>query len=134
VVLQGRERASDDAAGLFRSTTFSGANLLTLALYFGLTGRAVLPALRADRPSRLQRRQGGRHPAAAVAGDGQPVRCRGAAWPTSFGARIMLTVGPIVAGAGFALLAGPWIVGWLLGRPLAGLLVLALGMTIASRR
>jgi MFS family permease len=47
------------------------------------------------------------------------------------GARAMLTVGPIVAGLGFALLAAPWLGSGFWTGVLPGLLVLALGMTIS---
>jgi predicted MFS family arabinose efflux permease len=48
-----------------------------------------------------------------------------------FGARPMLTVGPILAGLGFALLGAPWMGGGYWTGVLPAVLVLAVGMTIS---
>jgi EmrB/QacA subfamily drug resistance transporter len=128
VVLQGREKHPMMPLTLFRSTTFSGANLLTLALYFGLTGSMFfLPyELIAHHGYSAAKAGATLLPLSLVMGSLSGVAGRLA---NKLGARIMLTVGPMVAGAGFALLAGPWIgKGFWVGL-LPGLLVLALGMT-----
>jgi EmrB/QacA subfamily drug resistance transporter len=128
VVLQGREKHPMMPLTLYRSTTFSGANLLTLALYFGLTGSMFfLPyELIAHHGYSAAKAGATLLPLSLVMGSLSGVAGRVA---NKVGARTMLTIGPIVAGAGFALLAGPWIGrGFWIGL-LPGLLVLALGMT-----
>ena len=130
VVLQGREPHPMMPLTLYRSITFSGANLLTLALYFGLTGALFFL------PYELIARHGYRAaeagatllPLSAVMGTLSGVAGRLA---NKVGARAMLTVGPIVAGLGFALLGAPWIGSGFWIGVLPALLVLALGMTIS---
>jgi EmrB/QacA subfamily drug resistance transporter len=130
VVLQGREKHPMMPLTLYRSTTFSGANLLTLALYFGLTGAMFFL------PYELIAKHG-----YSAAGAGATLLPISAVMGTlsgfagrmanKVGARVMLTVGPIVAGLGFALLAAPWLGSGFWTGVLPGLLVLALGMTIS---
>ncbi len=130
VVLQARERRPMMPLSLYRSPTFSGANLLTLALYFGLTGAMFFL------PYELIARHGYKAaeagatllPLSAVMGTLSGLAGRLA---DKVGARAMLTVGPITAGIGFALLGGPWIGGDFWTGLLPCLLVLALGMTIS---
>lgn len=130
VVLQGREAHPMMPLSLYRSPTFSGANLLTLALYFGLTGALFFL------PYELIARHGYKAaeagatllPLSVVMGTLSGVAGRVAG---KVGARAMLTVGPITAGIGFGLLGGPWIASGFWTGVLPGLLVLALGMTIS---
>lgn len=115
--------------GLFRSTAFSGANLLTLFLYFALSG--VLFFL----------------PITMIAAHGHPATLAGAAflpftlvmaffsrWAGGlldrFGARLPLTLGPLIAATGFLLFipAEPGASFWLAVVP--GMLVLGLGMAV----
>jgi MFS family permease len=115
---------------LYRSRTFSGANLLTLALYFGLTGALFFL------PFELIARHG-----YSAAGAGATLLPFSAIMGTlsgtagrladRFGARPMLTAGPILAGVGFGLLGAPWMGAGYWTGVLPGLLVVALGMTIA---
>ncbi len=130
VVLQGRETHPMMPLSLFRSRTFSGANLLTLALYFGLTGSMFfLPyELIAHHGYKAAEAGATLLPLSAVMGTLSGVAGRAA---NKVGARVMLTIGPVVAGCGFALLAGPWIGSGFWIGVLPGLLVLALGMTIS---
>jgi EmrB/QacA subfamily drug resistance transporter len=130
VVLQGRERHPMMPLTLYRSTTFSGANLLTLALYFGLTGAMFFL------PYELIAKHG--YSAAAAGATLLPISAvmgtlSGFAgrMANKVGARAMLTLGPIVAGLGFALLGAPWLGSGFWTGVLPGLLVLALGMTIS---
>jgi hypothetical protein len=133
VVSQAREKHPMMPLTLYRSTTFSGANLLTLALYFGLTGALFFL------PFELI----ARHGYSAAKAPGRPccrfrwswAACRASrgGWPTGSGPGPMLTVGPILAGIGFGLLGAPWIGKGFWTGVLPGLLVVALGMTIASR-
>lgn len=130
IVLQGREEHPMMPLTLYRSTTFSGANLLTLALYFGLTGAMFfLPyELIAHHGYSAAGAGATLLPISAVMGTLSGLAGKVA---NKVGARAMLTVGPIVAGLGFALLGAPWIGrGFWIGV-LPALLVLALGMTIS---
>jgi EmrB/QacA subfamily drug resistance transporter len=129
VLVEARARSPMLPLTLFRSRPFTGANLLTLLLYFALAG--VLFFL----PFELIR---GRNYSATFAGAALlpfPIVMgllsgRAGAMADRFGVRRSLTVGPLVAALGFLLLALP-LPGssyWLSLLP--ALLVLALGMTI----
>uniref|UniRef100_B0T1X9 Drug resistance transporter, EmrB/QacA subfamily n=1 Tax=Caulobacter sp. (strain K31) TaxID=366602 RepID=B0T1X9_CAUSK len=130
VASQGRQKHPMMPLSLYRSRTFSGANLLTLALYFGLTGALFFL------PFELIARHG--YSAAAAGATLLPFSLvmgvlSGVAGKLSdrFGARPMLTIGPILAGAGFGLLGAPWLGSGYWTGVLPAVLVLALGMTVA---
>jgi EmrB/QacA subfamily drug resistance transporter len=130
VVSQAREKHPMMPLSLYRSRTFSGANLLTLALYFGLTGALFFL------PFELIARHG--YSAAGAGATLLPFSLimgslSGLAGRLAdrFGARPMLTIGPILAGVGFGLLGAPWVGAGYWTGVLPGLLVVALGMTIA---
>ena len=130
VVSQARQKHPMMPLSLYRSRTFSGANLLTLALYFGLTGALFFL------PFELIARHG--YSAAAAGATLLPLSLvmgtlSGLAGKAAdrFGARPMLTLGPILAGVGFGLLGAPWIGGGFWTGVLPALLVLAVGMTIS---
>ncbi len=114
---------------VFRSRTFSGANLLTLLLYGALGGALYFL------PFNLQEVQG-YSPAEAGAAFLPFTVIIFALSPWSgglvrrVGARLPLIVGPIIAGAGFALFALPGIGGsyWLTYFP--AIVVLSLGMAL----
>lgn len=115
---------------LYRSRTFSGANLLTLALYFALTGALFFL------PFELIARHG--YSAAAAGATFLPLSLimgalSGAAGKLAdrFGARPMLTIGPVLAGIGFGLLGAPWMGSGYWTGVLPALLVVAIGMTLA---
>ncbi|UAL10405.1 MFS transporter [Caulobacter segnis] len=130
VLAQARETHPMMPLSLYRSPTFSGANLLTLALYFGLTGALFFLPYELIAKHGYKAAEAGATllPLSAVMGTLSGVSGRVA---NKVGARAMLTVGPITAGIGFALLGAPWIASGFWTGVLPGLLVLALGMTIS---
>ena len=116
--------------GLFRSASFSGANVMTLLLYFALNG--VLFFL----PFNLIQVQGYSATAAGAAflpfslTMGALSRFAGG-WAERWGARRALVAGPLVAAVGLGLLALPGVGGSYWATFFPPMLVLGLGMTIA---
>jgi hypothetical protein len=129
-VVESRSSAPMLPLGLFRSRTFSGANLMTLFLYGALS--AVLFFLPLD----LIQVQ---HYSATEAG--------GALIPmillvfalsrwsgglvARYGARLPLIVGPLIAAAGFGLLTRVGLGGSYCSRVLPGVVVLGLGLAVS---
>jgi EmrB/QacA subfamily drug resistance transporter len=129
VAVEARMRSPMLPLALFRSRPFTGANLLTLLLYFALSG--VLFFL----PFELVRGHGYSATAAGAALLPFPVLMglasrRAGALADRFGARLPLTAGPLIAALGFALLAVPLPGSSYWTSLLPSLLVLAAGMTI----
>ena len=127
---EARTRAPMMAPALFRSRDFLGANLLTLFLYFALGGALFFL------PFALIRLRG--YPATAagaaflpfslVMGLGSSPAGRLA---DRIGPRLPLTVGPLLAGVGFLLLAWAVSEGGYWTGVLPAMLVLAVGMTVS---
>ena len=115
---------------LFRSTVFSGINLLTMLLYFALGGAMFFLPFELIRVHGWTATGAGSAmlPFAIIMGLFSGVAGRIA---DRFGAKLSLGVGPILAGVGLALLAMmPADAGYVAG-PLAGMTVMAVGMTLA---
>ncbi|SAL70505.1 major facilitator transporter [Caballeronia arvi] len=114
---------------IFRSRDFSGANLVTLLLYFGLGGALFFL------PFTLIRAYGYNATEAGAAVLPMPLiigllsRFTGGL-TGRFGARTLLIAGPCVAGIGFAMLALPFVAGSYWAGFLPALVVLGLGLTI----
>lgn len=127
---EARERHPMMPLGLFRSSVFSGVNLLTLLLYFALGGAMFFLPFDLIRVHGWSATRAGAAmlPFAVVMS-----LFSGAAGRLAdrFGARLSLSVGPALAGVGLALLAVPAPGAGYVDGPLAGMTVLAIGMTLA---
>ncbi|NBW10500.1 MAG: DHA2 family efflux MFS transporter permease subunit [Caulobacteraceae bacterium] len=127
---EAREKHPMMPLSLFRSPVFSGINLLTLLLYFALGGAMFFLPFELIRVHGWTATGAGSAmlPFAVIMGLFSGLAGRIA---DRFGAKLSLSVGPVLAGVGLALLAlMPSDAGYVAG-PLAGMTVLALGMTLA---
>ncbi len=129
VIVERRSSSPMVELSLFRSSTFTGANLLTLLLYAGLT--AALYYL----PFNLVQVQG--YSATAAGAAVLPfslIMFAGSRWAGGligqFGARLPLMIGPAIVGIGFLLFAVPGIGGSYWTTVFPATVVLGIGMTI----
>lgn len=129
VLVESRSRTPMLPLALFRERNFAGANLLTLLLYAALGGSLFFLPL-----DLIQVQGYGATAAGAALLPFIAIMFALSRWAGQlvdrFGSRRPLMIGPLVAGAGFALLALPSIGGsyWIAFFP--GICVLGLGMTI----
>ena len=127
---EARERYPMMPLALFRSPVFSGMNLLTLLLYFALGGAMFFLPFDLIRVQGFSATMAGAAmlPFAVIMGLFSGLAGRLA---DRFGARLSLAVGPGLAGIGLGLLALPGPGAGYVDGPLAGMTVLAIGMTLA---
>jgi len=114
---------------VFRSRDFVGANLVTLLLYFGLGGALFFLPFTLIRAHAYTATEAGAALLPVPVIIGLFSRFTGGL-TNRFGARVLLSAGPFVAGIGFAILALPFLGGdyWIAFFP--ALVVLGIGMTI----
>ncbi|MCC8392736.1 MFS transporter [Paraburkholderia sp. MMS20-SJTR3] len=115
---------------VFRSRDFSGANVVTLLLYFGLGGAFFFLPFTLIRAHGFSATEAGAALLPVPVMIGLLSRFTGGL-TSRFGSRALLTIGPAVAGAGFALLALPLVHGGYWSGFFPALTVLGLGVTIA---
>ncbi|MBW8304065.1 MAG: MFS transporter, partial [Brevundimonas sp.] len=127
---EARQRHPMMPLGLFRSSVFSGINLLTLLLYFALGGAMFFLPFDLIRVHGWSATLAGAAmlPFAVIMGLFSGYAGKLA---DRFGARLSLSLGPVLAGFGLALLALPAPGAGYVDGPLAGMTVLAVGMTLA---
>lgn len=130
MLVEARERHPMTPLALFRAPVFSGMNLLTLLLYFALGGAMFFLPFDLIRVQGFSATLAGAAmlPFAVIMGLFSGLAGRLA---DRFGARLSLAVGPALAGIGLALLAMPEPGADFVDGPLAGMTVLAIGMTLA---
>lgn len=127
---EARQRQPMMPPGLFRSSVFSGINVLTLLLYFALGGAMFFLPFDLIRVHGWSATLAGAAmlPFAVIMGLFSGYAGRLA---DRFGARLSLSLGPVLAGVGLALLAVPAPGAGYVDGPLAGMTVMAAGMTLA---
>jgi EmrB/QacA subfamily drug resistance transporter len=114
---------------VFRSRDFTGANLVTLLLYFGLGGAFFFLPFTLIRARGYSATEAGAALLPVPIIIGSLSRFTGGL-TSRFGSRALLSAGPGVAGIGFALLALPFVRGSYWSGFFPALAVLGLGMTI----
>lgn len=129
VVVEMRSRTPMVPLSLFRSRTFSGANALTLLLYAALGGAMFFLPFNLIQVQRFTPTAAGASllPLVILISTMSPFMGKlSARW----GARRLLTIGPLVAALGFALLARPSLAAEYWADFFPGIIALGLGMGI----
>ncbi|HEX7044586.1 MAG TPA: MFS transporter [Burkholderiales bacterium] len=114
---------------LFRSRTFAGANLMTLLLYFALTGALYFLPFNLIQVQGYTAAQAGAAflPFAAIMGFGSTIA---GDLIRRFDPRVILTLGPMITAGGFIALAVPG-TGASLASFLPGIVIIGIGMTVS---
>ncbi len=130
VVAEAKERYPMVPPALFASRVFSGVNLLTLLLYFAMGGAMFFLPFDLIRVQGFSATTAGAAmvPFAVVMSVFSRLAGRIA---DRYGARLSLSVGPVLAGLGLFALAVPGRGASYVTGPLLGMTVLAVGMTLA---
>ncbi|XYI46815.1 putative arabinose efflux permease AraJ, MFS family [Cupriavidus necator] len=129
VMIEANSRHPMMPLDVFRSRDFTGANLVTLLLYFGLSGALFFLPFTLIRAHAYTATEAGAAllPVPVIIG----LLSRFTGGLTSrFGSRILLSAGPGIAGIGFVMLALPFVGGSYWAGFFPALTVLGLGMTI----
>ncbi|MFL6702471.1 MAG: MFS transporter [Paraburkholderia graminis] len=129
LMIQAKSRDPMMPLEVFRSRDFTGANLVTLLLYFGMGGVFFFLPFTLIRAHGYTATEAGAALLPVPVIIGSLSRLTGGL-TTRFGSRVLLSVGPAIAGIGFAMLAMPFVRGSYWAGFFPALAVLGLGMTI----